>query len=401
MPTIKRVATSFNFLTPRPWETCMARPFATIEGEHVLAEKQYLTKIRSYCCIPPIIERRTSLPDEFFNHEIIRLKTSNEQEMLDFISTYGMPIFPSKENIVANKAYNDAIWSLCVFNEMNAEEFKQKLTHNELGDAGCRMIEGTTPEEFIDGVFNIERILAAAISKVEASIRASVNSGVIASCSIKREVLNKYLVSPDIEFVPILSPTCEIEIKQTIIQAILSAESIKSLQTGEETDTARIAKTLDVQESDVIAQLESGDGFVNACIAGISNRIGISVGEEVHYGSLLSYSYGEEQGSITEAIGAQLYNAAISDTHWRPCDKCGTLFKIKRSMSKYGYHHSDSSFCCDDCANAFRQTRARRVAKAKKAAKENIPLEDFLASCEPKFHESVIAAYRTITNPAR
>jgi|GEM_PF-6725144 len=71
-------------------------------------------------------------------------------------------------------------------------------------------------------------------------------------------------------------------------------------------------------------------------------------------------------GDLTEAVAAQIFNTAISNTPWRVCAFCGERFKVKRDKGRYTSRVDD--LVLYDTAECQKAAKAKRYRDRKKEA---------------------------------
>ena len=308
---------------PHEWLIPEIRPIRSEEGE-----------VLAYCSIQVHgnWRTRTSLPEEFFSHEMKEVDIRDADKFAGFMSRYG--------------AFRHA-WKPSVRSPFLLEEALGSLDASTLEGIDC--FEGRTGflpyESMMRDLGPRTRMEFYAIFKP--ALQALLDKLSAVNESTGKNVLTATRISA------IFSPW---QATYAFENWLYAADYVKALVAS--SSCVDVATRVGVDEIYVARNATEAMNIINEKLRAISPRIDLL---EVESDDVLPADGLYAKGSIEEAIALQLWKMSILAKQGAfVCKECGEVFVTKRSKARKSSPRATSEFCCDRCKNRFTQREYRK-----------------------------------------
>ena len=251
------------------------------------------------------------LPVEFFNHQLLEYDTSSEEDLIRFISEWGMPYSPQRNSKYCLVPWGTEISSISATGINETRHLELAFTKTDVGK---------------DRLF-----------------REKVDAGEIDIDNYESELMK------------LDEKTCR-DTRGHVISIAEASVTLFVLQQASRMLT-EIAFTVNWSSDEL-------DQVIGTLMAGSCNPLVLKPSVYWYYSSMSDLDIGlSSRGMLTSAICNQMLEAVADEAPWRKCqcEGCGKVFK--RKQSKSNNPDSDSIYCCDKCMERQKKRNQRAAAK--------------------------------------
>lgn len=272
--------------------------------------------------------RRRTLPDEFFNHELVDVDIHDVDALAEFMEEYG---FLGHHFLPAQITYQRFI-ELDSYLDKDVDYF-EAITHF----AWC--VDDRYGDYFEKPAPGFYRLLWHELKRIDDALREQ-QSGV--PCSKKAFIYGVASIERVVETIKKWRRCA------TVIKLLIEHKKI-----------ADIARDLNLEVNQACDCLDGAVRSVNEHIGFLSPTIEV-YDEERGY-SLMGMESDRDTVGLEEAIAVQLWRFSLEAKEgYSICKECGRMFVRKRSKTAKAASRSTSQFCCDRCKNRDAQRRYRK-----------------------------------------
>ena len=311
---------------------------------------------------------RTSLPPEFFNYELFELAHGSDERVMNIIQEYGL--LTSPKPLV--KTVRDRLTAL------KRHEFLEmpKLSYSIEGDCDEVLGEGARLQQQLEGAIQAFRNDLFTDEGNMSNFTRRDDHGEMSS-------IDYFEAAPPTAIVGNVATL--LEIRSTAKMLLEITDLFKLIGQGKTS-----AEILDKFEKESPPGFALGPSFslsrligesltyLDMCLGENRNLLKIrAIRDEIDYSvnewlSCEGYDTVRE-GSLTEAVAVQIFNASISGAPWSICRKCSRTFQVPRSRARFGQRTSKTIYCSNQCRNAASQAAYRARKKAQSATDKKDP----------------------------
>ena len=252
------------------------------------------------------------LPTEFFNHQLLEYDHSDEEDLMAFISTWGMPYSPQR-----NSKFCLAAWGSEVFDT------------SVLGISETRHLE-------------------LALTETDPNVKASLRNDISGKVAMGIDILADNIIRTE-------TRAC-IDTRGDVISVNEASTTLYVLQ-----QASRLLTSIASSGSWISSQI---DQVIGTLMAGSCHPMTLKSGTYWYHSSMNDLDLGlSSHGLLTSAVCNQMIAAVADKAPWRECqcEGCNRIFK--RKQSKSGNPDSNSIYCCDACMERQKKRNQRKAAK--------------------------------------
>lgn len=278
-------------------------------------------------------KRRSGLPVEFFNHQLLELDYKDSEKFAAFMSEYGfIPSLLTKP--AGGPKMRRLVENLLELDPYNQEEVRQfEAFYGYMPKAG--------PSEMYvcwDEISTHYAELKEAVAKVATKLReAQANTNVLAEVRIRGLVSIK-------------------RAQYNFEDWLYCAKYIKAMACFK--TRKELAEVLDEEEFGLMRKAAGAVKIIQRHLNGIHPSLDIL---DATNNQLYTFHCDQNPGGFQQALALQLWQFTLeAKTGYTLCKECGQPFVHKQTKTKKSQSRSSSVFCCDKCKNRFAQREYRK-----------------------------------------